>query len=291
MSVRHPTWARVAVRDRATDRLRGLFAGVGGRVTTVCEEACCPNLADCWGRGTATFMVLGDVCTRGCRYCAVAKGRPEPPDPGEPARLAAAAAELGLRYVVVTMVDRDDLDDAGSAHVAAVARALKALPDPPLVEVLTGDFMGRLAAVDEVLDAGVDVFAHNVETVPRLYPRLRPQGDYARALAVLAHAARRRPVKSSLVAGMGEEEGEVLGVLDDLAAAGVSLFTCGQYMRPSPRQAPVARHVEPAEFSRLERAARTRGMAAACGPLVRASYRAESLYLETYNPATSQGAG
>lgn len=272
---------RVAVRPGATRRLERLLAAGGERQTTVCEEARCPNLPECWGRGTATFMALGAICTRGCRYCAVAKGVPAPPDPGEPARLAAAAARMGLSFVVMTMVDRDDLADGGAAHIAACVRALKRLPNPPLVEVLVGDFQGDREAVATVLASGLDVFAHNLETVPRLYPALRPKGDYRRALAALSQAAAGGvATKTGLIAGMGETEAEMGEVLDDAAAAGATLFTCGQYLRPSPRQMPVARRLGNADFARLEAAARRRGMAAACGPLVRSSYRAESLFAQ-----------
>ena len=273
--------ARVRVQAGDTGRLSRLLEVEGSRLTTVCEEASCPNLPECWRRGTATFMALGDICTRGCRYCTVAKGVPAPPDKGEPRRLAAAVAKMGLAYVVMTMVDRDDLPDGGAAHIAACVRAIKALPNPPLVEALVGDFLGDGQAVETVLASGVDVFAHNLETVPRLYPTLRPRGDYQRALSILAQATAGGVVaKTGLIAGMGESLSEMEGVLDDGAAVGVRLFTCGQYLRPSRRQAPVARHLAVAEFGHLEEAARKRGMAAACGPLVRSSYRAESLFAQ-----------
>ncbi|MCH8180463.1 MAG: lipoyl synthase [Proteobacteria bacterium] len=273
--------ARVAVRPGSVTGVARLLLIGGTRVVTVCEEASCPNLPECWGRGTATFMVLGDICTRGCRYCAVGKGVPTAPDPAEPARLAAAAVAMRLAYVVMTMVDRDDLPDGGAAHIAACVRAQKALPDPPLVEVLVGDFRGDLKATETVLDAGVDVFAHNLDTVPRLYPALRPRGDYRGALSILALAAARGVVtKTSLIAGMGETEAEMVAAMAEAAGAGVRLFTCGQYLRPSARQMAVARHLDMAQFGRLEEVARSQGMVAVCGPLVRSSFRAESLYAQ-----------
>jgi lipoic acid synthetase len=249
-------------------------------VHTVCEEARCPNAAECWGGGTATFMILGDVCTRGCRFCAVKTGRPAgPPDPEEPARVAAAAAELGLRYVVLTSVDRDDLPDGGAEHFARTVRAiLDRVPDVT-VEVLTPDFGRSDEAPETIASSGAKVLGHNVETVRDLTPKVRDRRcSFDRSLEVLRAYRRLQPgllTKSSLLLGLGETRAQVEETLSELRAAGVDWVTLGQYLRPTHRHAEVARYVEPAEFDELGQLARELGFPlVTSGPLVRSSYRA-----------------
>lgn len=249
---------------------------------TVCEEARCPNLGECFSRGTATFMLLGDRCTRRCSYCSVGTAKPLVPDPGEPARVAAAAARLGLRYVVLTSVNRDDLADGGAAHFAAtVAEVKRALPGAG-VEVLTPDFKGDCAALATVLAAEPTVFNHNIETVPRLFPRLRPQGRYDLSLDLLAAARELRPDlprKSGIMLGLGETDAEVLAVLRDLRAAGVDIVTLGQYLRPTREHEPVHRYLPPEAFSALEQEARAIGFPTVyAGVFVRSSYNAFEVY-------------
>lgn len=253
-----------------------------GRLHTVCDEARCPNRSECFSRGTATFLIMGDVCTRSCRYCSIAHGRPRPLDPEEPRELARAAARMGLKHVVVTSVDRDDLPDGGAGHFAAVVGELRSLRPTPTVEVLTPDFRGDLAAVDTVAAAGPDVYNHNVETVPRLYPRVRRQGRYPWALEVLGHVARTAPhmvTKSGIMVGLGETRDEVEGVLDDLARVRCRVVTIGQYLRPTAGQAEVERYWEPWEFAELERYGRGLGLEVIAGPFVRSSYHAEEAFL------------
>ena len=250
-----------------------------GGLHTVCQEAQCPNRGECYGRGEATFLLLGPACTRSCAFCAVQKQRPVPPDPQEPARVARAAAELGLGYVVLTMVSRDDLADGGAGQVARTIACLhQALPGVG-VEALISDLGGDPAALAVVLDAGPAVLNHNLETVPRLYPALRPQARYRRSLQLLERAAAQGALtKSGLMLGLGERRGEVLAVLDDLRAAGCALLTLGQYLAPSPEHHPVVRYVHPEEFAEMEAEARARGFkAVASGPYVRSSYQAGRL--------------
>jgi lipoic acid synthetase len=247
---------------------------------SVCEEARCPNRGACWSRRHVTFMLLGAVCTRACRFCAVATGRPSaPPDPEEPRRVARAALRLGLEHVVLTSVNRDDLADGGAAHFAASVRAIRASRPQATVEVLTPDFRGDAGAVATVCAAAPDVYNHNVETVPRLYRRVRPGARFERSLAVLAEARRRLPrgvVKSGLMLGLGETHDEVVEVLARLRGAGVDAATLGQYLQPTRQHLPVARYLEPGEFHALAEAGRRLGFAhVASGPLVRSSYNAE----------------
>jgi lipoic acid synthetase len=252
---------------------------------TVCDSARCPNRGECFGEGTATFLVMGDVCTRSCRFCAVGGGAPEPLDAGEPRRVAEAAERMGLEHVVVTCVTRDDLPDGGAAHLAAVCVELGERLPLATVEVLTSDFAGDLSGVDAVLDAGPSVFNHNIETVRRLYPSVRPEAVYERSLAVLARAAGRSSgasVKSGLMVGLGETYDEVVSTMRDVREAGASVLTIGQYLRPTRESAPVAEFVEPARFERLADEARELGFSAvASGPFVRSSYRAAVLMRET----------
>ena len=245
---------------------------------TVCEEAACPNIGECWDGGTATFMILGDVCTRSCGYCNVVHGRPGPVDAAEAGRLAAAVAHLGLRHVVVTSVDRDDLADGGASAFARTIRAIRARAPACRVEVLIPDFAGRAADLRTVLDAGPDVLNHNIETVERLYRVARPGGRYARALELIARAGRLAPdipTKSGLMVGLGERWPEVLDTLAHLRRAGCELLTIGQYLRPSIAHLPVDRYYTPAEFERLRAAAVELGFVhVEAGPLVRSSYHA-----------------
>ena len=253
-----------------------------GRLHTVCDEARCPNRSECFSRGTATFLIMGDVCTRSCRYCSIAHGRPRALDAAEPAELARAARTMGLKHVVVTSVDRDDLPDGGAAHFATVIGELKRLAPRPTVEVLTPDFRGNTAAVETVLEAEPDVYNHNVETVPRLYSVVRRQGRYRWALEVLERAAAHgngMVTKSGLMVGLGEERAEVEVTLRDLAAVRCQVVTIGQYLRPTGRELPVARYWAPAEFAEVETFGRSLGLEVIAGPFVRSSYHAEEAFL------------
>jgi lipoic acid synthetase len=262
-----------------------------GRLHTVCDEARCPNRSECFSRGTATFLIMGDVCTRSCRYCSIAHGRPRPLDAGEPAELARAAQTMDLKHVVVTSVDRDDLPDGGAGHFAAVIAELKKLEPRPTVEVLTPDFRGDMDAVNVVLAAGPDVYNHNVETVRRLYPQVRRQGRYDWALEVIGHAARHGNglvTKSGLMVGLGEEERELEDTLRDLAAVRCRVVTIGQYLRPTSKEVPVVRYWSPEEFAELEECGRSLGLEVIAGPFVRSSYHAEEAFLRVAgsSPAT-----
>jgi lipoic acid synthetase len=251
------------------------------KLVTVCEEARCPNLSECFSRGTATFMLLGDRCTRRCEYCSVTTARPEPPDAAEPERVAEAAARLGLRYVVLTAVARDDLRDGGAGHFAKTIAAVRARLPQSRIEVLTPDFKGDGAALDAVVEAEPDVFNHNIETVPRLFPAVRAQGSYALSLQVLTAIKKRRPsqmTKSGLMVGLGETDDEIRAVLSDLKAHAVDIVTLGQYLRPTRRHAPVDRYVTPEAFEQLGDEARAMGFAAVySGVFVRSSYNAEEV--------------
>jgi lipoic acid synthetase len=280
VSKRLPPWLIPTMRKRP--QLAGLgreLADMG--VHTVCQSARCPNLGECFARGRATFMILGDICTRDCRFCAVTHGEPAPPDSEEPGRVADAARKLGLRHVVVTSVTRDDLPDGGAAHFAATVSAIRERLPEATVETLTPDFGGSREALRAALAGGPDVFNHNVETVPRLYREVRPQADYARSLRVLAWARETdagAATKSGFMVGLGETEDEVVALLRDLRGAGVSAVTIGQYLPPTRRHLPVAEYVHPTVFEEYERAARAMGFPhVLAGPLVRSSYHAEDL--------------
>lgn len=276
---RHPDWIRVRVPGGpGWARTRAIVAESG--VATVCEEARCPNLAECWAHSAATFMLMGDTCTRNCGFCAVSHGRPKPLDPAEPTRLVAAVERLGLAHVVLTSVDRDDLPDLGAGHFATTVGLLKERIPGCTVEVLTPDFQGRREAVETVAASPIDVYSHNLETVPRLYRRVRAGARYERSLDVLRWAGDARPglrTKAGLMLGLGEERQEVLEVLGDLRAAGCSIVTIGQYLRPSRAHLPVERYLDPEEFAEFGREARAMGFAhVESGPLVRSSYHAWS---------------
>ena len=275
-----PEWIRVrapAEGSRFHDVKRILRAQ---GLHTVCEEASCPNIGECFGNGTATFMILGDVCTRRCPFCDVAHGRPRPPDAQEPAHLADTVARLALSYVVITSVDRDDLKDGGARHFVDCIRAVRERSPKTVIEVLVPDFRGRLDRALEILCAAPpDVMNHNLETVPRLYRQARPGGDYAHSLRLLREFGERFPAvptKSGLMVGLGETDEEILAVMRDLRANGVSMLTIGQYLAPSPHHHPVARYVHPDAFAAFEREAQAMGFRhAAVGPLVRSSYHAD----------------
>ena len=294
-----PPWLRIRLQTGpGYQEVRGLMRGLA--LNTVCEEARCPNIYECWGDRTATFMILGDVCTRRCGFCAVTTGRPAPGvDPEEPRRLAEAVARLGLEHAVVTSVDRDDLEDGGAAHFAAVIRAVRERNPGCEVEVLTPDFKGVPDAVGRILPAGPIVFSHNLETVPRLYREARPGSQYERSLALLREASVWRAthgamnmageakplIKTGVMVGLGESRDELLGTFRDARAAGVEILTIGQYLRPTLRHLPVVRYWPPEEFSSLSDEARLLGFRhVEAGPLVRSSYHAKRHTREATRP-------
>ncbi|NIM29068.1 MAG: lipoyl synthase [Gammaproteobacteria bacterium] len=276
---RKPPWIRVkAPIGPGVRRIKGLLRRQG--LHTVCEEAACPNLSECFSHGTATFMIMGDLCTRRCPFCDVAHGRPKPLDADEPAHLAEAVAEMGLAYVVITSVDRDDLRDGGAAHFAACVSLLRERCPDTRIEILVPDFRGRMdRALAALAQAPPDVLNHNLETVPRLYRMARPGADYAWSLRLLARFKEQHPdipTKSGLMLGLGEERAEVEQVLRDLRAHACDMLTIGQYLQPSRHHLPVARFWEPAEFESLGDFARALGFTSvASGPLVRSSYHAD----------------
>lgn len=280
---RLPTWIRVRIpADGRHDAVRALLERES--LHTVCQSALCPNLSECFGAGAATFMILGEACTRNCRFCAVEQGKPSPVDPEEPARVARAALEFELRHVVVTSVTRDDLNDGGAGPFAQTITELrKALPSAS-IEVLTPDFKGVADSVKTVLRAGPDVFNHNLETVRRLQGNVRPDADYDRSLSVLAVAADWEPgivVKSGIMVGLGETDDEIVATMNDLLSAGCEALTIGQYLAPSREHAPVARFVRPEVFDGYRETALAMGFrSVAAGPLVRSSYKAGELLQE-----------
>lgn len=274
---RHPDWIKVRMPGgpgyARTKTIVSLL-----HLHTVCQEAQCPNIGECWGHGTATFMLMGEVCTRNCRFCAVTHGRVAPLDPDEPRRVAEAARHMGLAHVVVTSVNRDDLPDGGAAHFAATVYAIKQRNPGCTVEVLTPDFRGDEEAVATVARSPIDIYNHNTETVPRLYKRVRPGAKYERSLRVLQKAKEVRPelkTKTGLMLGLGETYEELLAVFGDLRAVGCDILTLGQYLQPSKEQVPVERYVHPDEFAELRRQALVLGFRyVEAGPLVRSSYHA-----------------
>ena len=289
-----PEWLKVRLDSTGEyEQVRAMMRRLS--LVTVCEEARCPNIHECWARErTATFMLMGDVCTRHCGFCAVGKGRPgSPPDPGEPGRVAQAAHELGLSHAVVTSVNRDDLPDGGAAHFAATIRELRSLNPGITVEVLIPDFQGNREALDSVLDEAPEILNHNVETVPRLYRRVRPDARYDQSLALISRAAARRDreglalkTKSGVMAGLGETADELLATLADLRAAGCDIATVGQYLQPYEKRLPVERYYTPAEFDAIREAGEAMGFARVeAGPLVRSSYHAR----RALDPASSGG--
>ena len=281
---RLPEWVRRSVLNTDENRLvRGILKEE--RLSTICESGRCPNKGECWAKGTATFLLMGPLCTRTCKFCSVNKGMPEALEADEPARVAEACRKMGLRHVVLTSVNRDDLPDQGSSHFAKTILALKNAIPNVAVEVLTPDFQGREDCIETVLEAGPVVFNHNIETVPRLYRKVRPGSKYDRSMAVL-HAGKKIaqklnvsiPTKSGLMLGLGETEDEVKEVLHDLRKIDCDFLTLGQYLRPSREQLPVKRYVTPEEFDELGKYAWSLGFKMVhSGPLVRSSYHAEEL--------------
>ena len=289
---RLPHWLVKPISDpSAVRRVKETLATC--RLNTVCDEARCPNRVDCFSRGTATFMILGDTCTRDCRFCAVRHGTPVEPDPDEPRRVAAGASALDLRFVVLTSVTRDDLPDGGAAHFAETVKAVrKALPDSG-IEVLVPDFEGRLRDVATVLEAAPDVFGHNIETVRKLYGPVRSGADYDRSLAVLREASSSggaRHVKSAIMLGLGEDRSEIREALSDLRSAGADVAYLGQYLRPTRAHAPVKRFVPPEEFEEIREEALSLGFAyVSAGPFVRSSYEAERVLEQPARPGAAGG--
>jgi lipoic acid synthetase len=274
---RKPDWIRVRAPNSPeyaeTKRLMRQYG-----LTTVCEEAACPNIGECWKQKHATFMIMGETCTRACAFCNVATGKPGALNPHEPANIAEAVGKLGLGHVVVTSVDRDDLDDGGAGHFAEVITALRRSAPATTIEILTPDFMKKPGAIETVAAARPDVFNHNLETVPRLYPTIRPGARYFTSLRLLSKVKEIDPsmfTKSGLMVGLGETREEILQVMDDLRAADVDFLTVGQYLQPTPKHAALARFWTPAEFSELAAHARAKGfLMVSASPLTRSSYHA-----------------
>jgi len=277
---RFPDWLKKKLPSHGDIEItRNLIDGLG--LNTVCSSARCPNLGECFSRKTATFMILGDRCTRNCGFCAVEHGDPGPPDPREPGRVAEAVAALELRYAVVTSVTRDDLPDGGAAHFAATIGAIREKQPGTAVEVLTPDFGGRPGPIDTVAAARPEVYNHNLETVPRLYRRVRPGAGYRRSLALLERVKKKHPgilAKSGLMVGLGESMEELVQVLADLRSVGCDIITVGQYLQPSPRHLEVLEFITPEAFENLRRTALEMGFKhAVCGPFVRSSYKAREV--------------
>ena len=253
-------------------------------LVTVCEEAACPNIGECWSQKHATMMILGSVCTRACAFCNVATGRPDLLDPHEPEHVAQAVARLGLNHVVITSVDRDDLDDGGAEHFAQTVRAIRAARAETTIEILTPDFLRKDGAIDIILSEPPDVFNHNMETVPRLYPSIRPGARYFHSLSVLAEVKRKSPsifTKSGIMVGLGEDDDEVSQIMDDLRSADVDFMTIGQYLQPTPKHAAVDRFVTPEQFTAYADTGRAKGfLMMASTPLTRSSYHADADFAE-----------
>jgi lipoic acid synthetase len=277
--LRKPGWIRVkAPVSREYAETKAIVRE--HKLHTVCEEAGCPNIGECWAERHATMMIMGDTCTRACAFCNVKTGLPGALDAEEPVHVAQAVAKLGLRHVVITSVDRDDLDDGGAAHFAATIRAIREFSPGTTVEVLTPDFLRKPGSIETVMEARPDVFNHNLETVPRLYLTIRPGARYFASLRLLERAKELAPegfTKSGLMVGLGESREEIMQVMDDLRAAGVDFLTIGQYLQPSRKHAAVARFWEPEEFKALEQIARAKGfLMVSASPLTRSSYHADS---------------
>ena len=277
-ALRKPPWIRVrAPTSKEYGETRRLMRQ--NNLNTVCEEAACPNIGECWSERHATVMILGDVCTRACAFCNIKTGRPRAVDPTEPDNLAIAAAGMGLKHMVITSVDRDDLPDGGAAQFVGCIERLRATAPQTTIEVLTPDFRGKDGALEAVIAAGPDVFNHNLETVPRLYQSIRPGARYFHSLRLLDRAKELDPdifTKSGIMVGLGEDKAEVMQVMDDLRSANVDFLTIGQYLQPTPRHAPVARYVTPDEFDDYARLATAKGfLRVASSPLTRSSYHAD----------------
>ena len=276
---RKPAWIRVkAPTHPVYHETRELMRN--NRLVTVCEEAACPNIGECWSQRHATMMIMGEVCTRACSFCNVATGQPNPLDADEPARVADAVAKLGLRHVVITSVDRDDLPDGGAAHFAAVIRAMRGAAPDTTIEVLTPDFLRKPGAIEVVVEARPDVFNHNLETVPRLYPSIRPGARYYQSLRLLDRVKQLDPsifTKSGLMVGLGETRAEIMQVMDDFRVADVDFLTIGQYLQPTVKHAAVAEFVTPEQFEDYAKIARAKGfLLVSATPLTRSSYHADA---------------
>ena len=276
-TLQRPDWIRVkaptsAIYLETKDIARSL------KLNTVCEEAACPNIGECWSQKHATVMILGSVCTRACAFCNIKTGRPDLLDPHEPERVAEAAAKLGLKHIVITSVDRDDLDDGGAEHFAQVIRAIRKSAPGATIEILTPDFLKKGGALEIVVAARPDVYNHNVETVPSLYKNIRPGARYYHSINLLDRVKQLDPTiftKSGMMVGLGETNDEVAQVMDDLRAANVDFLTIGQYLQPTPKHAEIKRYVTPEEFDYMERLARTKGfLMVSASPLTRSSYHA-----------------
>ncbi len=281
MPIQKPPWLRKRIPPiQEIEKIRSILEGA--TLHTVCEEARCPNLGECFSKGTATLLILGKICTRNCGFCAVEHGAPPTLDQKEPENAARAVREMGLRYVVITSVTRDDLSDGGASHYARVIRAIRAVDPKIRIEVLIPDFQDNLRALITVLEEGPDVLNHNVETVPRLYPLVRPQADYDRSLRLLKRAKEHFPAvltKSGWMLGLGEERSEILDLMKDLRGAGVDFVTIGQYLQPRQDRLSVARYVPPEEFEELRKAGEVIGFrSVASGPFVRSSYHASRMF-------------
>jgi lipoic acid synthetase len=275
--LRKPEWLRVRAPGSAGyNETRDIVRQHG--LTTVCEEAACPNIGECWTQKHATMMIMGEICTRACAFCNVATGKPNPLDPTEPARVAEAVAKMGLKHVVITSVDRDDLSDGGAQHFADVVLAIRAAAPNTTIEILTPDFLRKDGAETVVIDAAPDVFNHNLETVPRLYLSIRPGARYYNSLRLLERVKERDPTrftKSGLMVGLGETKEEVMQVMDDMRSAGIDFLTIGQYLQPTRKHAPVDRFVTPDEFAAYEQIARAKGfLMVSASPLTRSSHHA-----------------
>lgn len=276
-SPRKPEWIRVkAPNSVGYHETKALMRGL--KLATVCEEAGCPNIGECWSQKHATFMIMGEVCTRACSFCNVSTGKPAPLDHEEPENVARATAQMGLKHVVVTSVDRDDLDDGGAEHFVRTIAAIRAAAPQTTIEILTPDFLRKPGAAERVIDAGPDVFNHNLETVPRLYHSIRPGARYYQSLRLLDSVKQRDPkqfTKSGLMVGLGEERDEVLQVMDDLRVAGVDFLTIGQYLQPTRKHAAIQRFWTPDEFKALETIAYAKGfLMVSASPLTRSSHHA-----------------
>jgi len=287
-----PVWLRRKLPDpEALKKMRGLLQRFA--LNTVCEGALCPNQGECFGQGTATFLILGRTCTRNCTFCAIpSEEHPPAPDPGEPDRIAQAAAELGLTHVVITSVTRDDLEDGGSSHFAQTVKALKKRNPQIVVEVLIPDFQGSPTALEKVVESDPDIINHNLETVPRLYPEVRPQAMYSRSIDLLKMVKGFNPgkiTKSGLMLGLGEEKEEVLQVMANLRSVSCDLLTLGQYLQPSGRHHPVVRYIPPEEFEELRREGEEMGFRGVfSAPLVRSSFHAAEVFGKIFSPQRSQ---
>jgi lipoic acid synthetase len=292
--LRKPPWLRVRAPGSAGyNQTLGIVREHG--LTTVCQEAACPNIGECWSQAHATMMIMGEICTRACAFCNVATGLPSPLDLTEPERVAQAVRKMGLKHVVITSVDRDDLDDGGAAHFAAVVRATRAANPGTTVEILTPDFLRKGDAADILIDARPDVFNHNLETVPRLYLQIRPGARYFASLRLLDRVKQRDPsmfTKSGLMVGLGESKEEVMQVMDDMRAAGVEFLTIGQYLQPTRRHAAVERFVTPEEFAAYEAIARAKGfLMVSASPLTRSSHHAGEDFTKLRAARQAQQAG